>query len=175
MLVGEEGRTGPLVEPRRGPQAGKSGDPRSQNTDSRLADIKAEKYGPRLITLANLLYACRRRKRTNSSPNGRVPSSLTKFPPEERTACVMHQTIASSRTPGTRPDSEDSMPSTKPLVRLLLPCSFHYFLSLFRLLFLSRFKAFVRLDHTPLMHTSLNMYVHYSWGLLGQKLFIIIP
>ena len=27
------GHTGPLVEPRRGPQAGKSGDPRSQNTD----------------------------------------------------------------------------------------------------------------------------------------------
>ena len=27
-------RTGPLVEPRRGPQAGKSGDPRAQNTDS---------------------------------------------------------------------------------------------------------------------------------------------
>ena len=27
-------RTGPLVEPRRGPQAGKSGDPRSQNTDT---------------------------------------------------------------------------------------------------------------------------------------------
>ena len=28
------GRTGPLAEPRRGPQAGKSGDPRSQNADS---------------------------------------------------------------------------------------------------------------------------------------------
>ena len=28
------GRTGPLVEPRRRPQAGKSGDPHSQNTDS---------------------------------------------------------------------------------------------------------------------------------------------
>ena len=28
------GRTGPQVEPRRGPQAGKSGDPRSQNADS---------------------------------------------------------------------------------------------------------------------------------------------
>ena len=27
------GRTGPLVEPRRRPQAGKSGDPRSQNDD----------------------------------------------------------------------------------------------------------------------------------------------
>ena len=28
------GRTGQLVEPRRGPQAGKSGDPRSQNADT---------------------------------------------------------------------------------------------------------------------------------------------
>ena len=28
------GRTGPLVEPRRGPQAGKSGDPRTQDTDT---------------------------------------------------------------------------------------------------------------------------------------------
>ena len=28
------GRTGPLAKPRRGPQAGKSGDPRSQNADS---------------------------------------------------------------------------------------------------------------------------------------------
>src|SRR4051812_42998705 len=28
------GRTGPPLEPRRRPQAGKSGDPRSQNTDS---------------------------------------------------------------------------------------------------------------------------------------------
>ena len=28
------GRTWPLLEPHRGPQAGKSGDPRSQDTDS---------------------------------------------------------------------------------------------------------------------------------------------
>ena len=32
-LLVKMGRTGPLVEPRRGPQVGKSGDPRSQNTD----------------------------------------------------------------------------------------------------------------------------------------------
>ena len=31
------GRTGPLVEPRRGPQAGKSRDPRSQNADRIMA------------------------------------------------------------------------------------------------------------------------------------------
>ena len=33
-LLVKMGHTGPLAEPRRGPQAGKSGDPRSQNTDS---------------------------------------------------------------------------------------------------------------------------------------------
>ena len=33
-LLVKMGRTGPLVEPRRGPQAGKSGDPRSQDADS---------------------------------------------------------------------------------------------------------------------------------------------
>ena len=33
-LLVKMGRIGPLVEPRRGPQAGKSGDPRSQNADS---------------------------------------------------------------------------------------------------------------------------------------------
>ena len=33
-LLMKMGRTGPLLEPRRRPQAGKSGDPHSQNTDS---------------------------------------------------------------------------------------------------------------------------------------------
>ena len=33
-LLVKMGHTGPLVEPRRGPQAGKSGDPRSQNADN---------------------------------------------------------------------------------------------------------------------------------------------
>ena len=33
-LLVKVGRMGPLVEPHHGPQAGKSGDPRSQNTDS---------------------------------------------------------------------------------------------------------------------------------------------
>ena len=31
-------RTGPLVEPRLGPQVGKSGDPRSQDTDTGTSD-----------------------------------------------------------------------------------------------------------------------------------------
>ena len=55
---------------------------------------QTKKCGPRLITLVNSFYAYRRRKRTNSSPSGRVPSSLRKFSPEERTACTMHLTIA---------------------------------------------------------------------------------
>ena len=33
-LLVKTGRTGPRVDPRHGPQAGKSGDPRSKNTDS---------------------------------------------------------------------------------------------------------------------------------------------
>ena len=33
-LLMKMGRTGLLAKPRRGPQAGKSGDPRSQNTDN---------------------------------------------------------------------------------------------------------------------------------------------
>ena len=36
-LLVKMGRTGPLAEPCRGPQVGKSGDPHSQNADSTLA------------------------------------------------------------------------------------------------------------------------------------------
>ena len=145
--------------------------------NSRLAGIKAEKCGPRLITLVNSFYACRRRKRTNSSPSGRVPSLLTKFSPEERTTCVMHQTITWSRTPGMRPDSDDFMPSTKLCVRLLPPIInvifyLFSFLSFFILLFSP--TALVRLDRPPLMHTSPHMYIHYTYGLLVQKLAIIL-
>ena len=44
MLV-KMGPTGPLVEARRGPQAGKSGDPRSQNTDIMLVrDSKTSRW-----------------------------------------------------------------------------------------------------------------------------------
>ena len=52
---------------------------RSDSISNRLDGIKAEKCGPKLITLANSFYAYRRRKRTSSSPNGKVPSLLTKF------------------------------------------------------------------------------------------------
>ena len=48
--------------------------PVPHSINSRLADTKAEKCGPRLIMLVNSFYACHKRKRTNSSPNGRVPS-----------------------------------------------------------------------------------------------------
>ena len=63
------------------------------------------------------------------------------------------------------------MPSTEPCVRLLLVVPIIF--SLFSV-FLFSLKAFVRLDRAPLTHTSSNMYVHYTWGLLGQKLAIII-
>ena len=95
---------------------------------SRLEGIKADKYGPKPTTLANSFCAYRRRKRTNSSPSGRVRSSSTKFSPVGRTACVMHQTTDSSRTHGTRPDSEDCTPSAELCV---LSPIFVYFLKIY--------------------------------------------
>ena len=44
------GRTGPPLEPRRRPQAGKSGDPRSQNTD-----MSTEVYWIHIISMCTLL------------------------------------------------------------------------------------------------------------------------
>ena len=60
---------------------------------NRLEGIKAEKYGPKLITLANSFYAYLRIRRTSSNPSGRVPSSLIKFSPEERTVCAVHNRL----------------------------------------------------------------------------------
>ena len=59
------GRTGPLLEPRRRPQAGKSRDPRSQNTDSspraqgvpglgRAGRRKGKSEAPRALTACGL-------------------------------------------------------------------------------------------------------------------------
>ena len=104
-------------------------------TNSRLEDIKAEKYGPKLTILASSFYAYRRRRRTSSSPSGSVPSSLIKFSSEERTTYVMHPITDSSRTHGTRPDSKDSTPSAELSVHLLTsaflfklyPLSFSFF------------------------------------------------
>ena len=112
--------------------------------NNRLAGIKAEKYGLILTILANSFYAYRRRKRTSSSPSWRVPSLLTKFSPEERTAYVMHQITDSSRTHGTRPDSGDSTPSVELSVRLLTPSFLFTFLHLFPFspFFPSSHKAF---------------------------------
>ena len=69
--------------------------------------------------VGELVLRLPRRKRTSSSPSGRVPSSLIKFSPEERTICVIHLIIDSSQTHGTRLDSEDSMPSAELCVCLL--------------------------------------------------------
>ena len=41
--------------------------------NSRLANIKAEKCGPRLIMLANSFYACQRRKRIKLKPKWEGP------------------------------------------------------------------------------------------------------
>ena len=105
--------------------------PIPHSISSRLDDIKAEKCGPKLIILASSFYAYRGRRRTSSNPSGKVPSSLTKFSPEERTAYVMHPITDSSRTHGTRPDSGDSTPSAELSVRLLTPLLLNYVPSLF--------------------------------------------
>ena len=107
--------------------------PVPHSMSSRLDDIKAEKCGPKLTILASSSYAYRRRRRTSSSPSGRVPSSLIKFSPEERIVCVMHQITDSSRTHGMRPDSEDSTPSAELSVHLLTSA-----LSIMSSFFLSR-------------------------------------
>ena len=91
----------------------------------------------------------------------------------------MRQTIAWSRTPGTRPDSDDFMPSAElcvdllpPVINIIFLSLFSFFLSFFILLFSP--TALVRLDRAPLMCTSPNMYVYYTWGILVQKLAIIL-
>ena len=134
-----------------------------------LEGIKGEKYGPKLITLANSFYAYQRRKRTSSSPSGRVPSSLIKFSLEERTICMMHQIIDSSRTHGTRPDYKDSTPSAELYVCLLTS------VSLFKLyhlspLFIYSFKSF---KYALTAHSCRAMCAQYTWGLLIQKLNIV--
>ena len=88
---------------------------------SRLDDIKVEKCGPKLTILARLIYAYRRRRRTNSNPSAKVPLSLIKFSREERTVYVMHLITDSSQTHGTQPDSGDSTPNAELSVRLLTP------------------------------------------------------
>ena len=119
--------------------------PVPHSISNRLEGIKAEKYGPKLITLANLFYAYLRRRRKNSNPSGRVPSSLIKFSPEERTACVMHPITDLSLTHGTRPDSGDSTPSAGLYVHPL-PLSIFciYIICLFSLSFFYSFSRPLR-------------------------------
>ena len=64
------------------------------------------------------------------------------------------------------------MPSTELFVRLL-PLLFPLFFLSFSFFFFA-LKALVQLDRAPMTYTSSNMYVHYTWGLLGQKLDISI-
>ena len=118
--------------------------PAPHSISSRLDGTKAEKCGPKLIILANSFYAYRRRRRTSSNLNGRVPSLLIKFTPEERTAYIMHPITDLSRTHGTRPDSGDSTPSAELSVRLLTPS------------FLIMFPPFSFLDLFPSSHKVLN-------------------
>ena len=122
--------------------------PVPHSVSSRVEGIKAGKYGPKLITLVNSFYAYRRRKRTSSSPSWRIPSSLIKFSPEECTDCVMYLIIDTSRTHGTRPDSEDSTPSVELCVRLLTSAfCLSYILSL-------SFFIALKVSSTLLTHTA---------------------
>ena len=149
---------------------------------NRLEDTKAEKYGPKLTTLASYFYACRTRKRTNLSPSGKVPSSSTKYLPAVHTVYATHLTTDSSQTHGTQPVSEDSTPSAGLRVRLLPPSTFHIFsLSLFSLLFPPSFSAsLLRVDlrfvRTHLMCYSHSLYLGasltkaYLYGLHAQHM-----
>ena len=147
--------------------------PVPHSISSRLDDIKAEKCGPKLTILASSFYAYRRRRRTNSNPSGKVPSSLTKFSPEERTAYVMHPITDSSRTHGTRPDSGDSTPSTGLCVHLL-NTSFLIMLPPFSCLdpfFPLHTKYLIQCGCSD--HSGRTMCVSNTWGLPIRKLNII--
>ena len=50
------GHTGPRVEPRRGPQAGKSGDPRSQNVDRYLSPLDRRGFDDEIDDTDEELY-----------------------------------------------------------------------------------------------------------------------
>ena len=146
--------------------------PVPHSISSRLDDIKAEKCGPKLTILASSFYAYRRRRRTNSNPSGKVPSSLTKFSPEERTAYVMHPITDSSRTHGTRPDSGDSTPSAELSVRLLTP-SFLIMLPPFSFLDLFSLHTKYLIQYRLPDYSGRTMCVSNTWGIPIWKLNII--
>ena len=64
-LLVKTGLTGLLAEPRRGPQAGKSGDPRSQNTDSKLLTHHQRGYG---VDVEALRDRCPLRRSSGKGP-----------------------------------------------------------------------------------------------------------
>ena len=143
--------------------------PVPHSINNRLDDSKAQKCGPKLIILANLFNAYRRKRRTSSNPSGKAPSSSTKFSPEERTAYVMRPITDSSRTHGTRPDSGDSMPSAELSVCLFTSFFFTYAPSLF----LSRSfslhtKYFIQYGLPD--YSGRTMCVNNNWGLPIRKL-----
>ena len=146
--------------------------PVPHSTSSRVDDIKAEKCGPKLIILSNLFYDYRRRRRTNSNLNGRVPSLLIKFSPEERTAYVMHPIIDSSQTHGTRPDSGDSS-LTPNTVFVSLPLLFHYVPPLFPFSFFFILHTNYSIQCGCSDRSDCTMCVSHTWGLPIRKLNII--
>ena len=58
-LLVKMGHTGPRMEPHHGPQSGKSGDPRSQNTDRANNDQFERRQLVQLI-LTKVVFACKR-------------------------------------------------------------------------------------------------------------------
>ena len=73
-LLLKMGRTRPLVEPRRGPQAGKSGDPRSQNADKAglLSIATQEPNWPRSPSPLGLVLVIRTTQRRLRYARGRA-------------------------------------------------------------------------------------------------------
>ena len=85
-------------------------------------EVRAKTYN-----VGELVLRLPEKKKDKLKPKWEGPFIIEKFSVEVRTICVMHQTIDSSRTHGTRPDSEDSTPSAELHVCLLT------FVSLFKL------------------------------------------
>ena len=73
-LLVKMGRTGPLAEPRRGPQAGKSGDPRSQNANTHHPLLLPPLARPSLYSPTPPVILGRRQPHTAAEPvNPRTP------------------------------------------------------------------------------------------------------
>ena len=94
---------------------------------------------------------------------------MIKFSLEERTVCAVHLITYSSRTHGTRPDSEDSTPSAELSVRLLTSAY-----SIMFSFFLSRHLFPFRIQPSKLYgcpdRSGRTMRANYTWGLPIRKL-----